>query len=194
MTDQDVEEIDIKDLVYNKLEKTKLIRNMRVRLKTHSFTSSHLSIIQFSFQAQLRAHIYNLLETGQPDPKSSENPPLNDALSSSNGLLALTLVEDLLEKLELRHSRVVMRAESGYNSEKTTLEIKTALNLPLDEPSEEPFLIQLLNKLRPEGQIPSPLISKGSQHSKESASAATEEEQIEENIDSETVSNTYSNI
>lgn len=79
---------------------------------------------------------------------------MNNTLQKENGRLALALVEDLLDKLELKYTGTVFKSESSYKSKKTSLDIKHCLNLSLDMDnidSSTPILVQLLDKIYPVG-------------------------------------------
>uniref|UniRef100_A0A336MTA9 CSON006458 protein n=1 Tax=Culicoides sonorensis TaxID=179676 RepID=A0A336MTA9_CULSO len=129
MSEQE-DESDLKELVFNKLEKTAFLRNIR---------------------AQLRAQIYNLVESSNDEVKENKNTPLDSLLRTENGALALGLVEDMLEKLELRYTSNIFKAESSYDGSKSTAEIRNCLDLPLENDADSPILLQLLDKINPDG-------------------------------------------
>ncbi|XP_063706919.1 uncharacterized protein LOC134835861 [Culicoides brevitarsis] len=133
MSDQE-EDPDLKNLVFSKLEKTAFLRNIR---------------------AQLRAQIYNLVESSNDEIRESKQTPLNNLLRTENGRLALGLVQDLLETLELRYTSNIFKSESAYDpSQCSTAELRNALDLPLDTDAYKnlPILLQLLDKINPDGE------------------------------------------
>lgn len=87
--------------------------------------------------------------------KEGKNIALNNTLQKENGRLALALVDDLLDKLELKYTGTVFQSESSHKSKKTSLEIKHCLNLSLDDmeniDNRTPILVQLLDKINPIG-------------------------------------------
>lgn len=72
---------------------------------------------------------------------------MNQTQSTDNGKLALCLVDDLLENLELRYSGTVFRSESGFKSDRSAVEMRNTLGLEMDY--KVPVLVQLLDKINP---------------------------------------------
>lgn len=66
---------------------------------------------------------------------------------TENGKLALCLVDDLLENLELRYTATVFRSESGFKTDRSPIEMRNKLGLEMD--FKKPVLVQLLEKLNP---------------------------------------------
>lgn len=108
----------------------------------------------YSFQAQLRAQIFNLVESPNDEIQENKHTPLNNVLRTENGRLALGLVEDFLETLELRYTSNIFKAESSYDGSQSTAEIRNCLDLPLEtdlNSERTPILLQLLDKINPDG-------------------------------------------
>lgn len=66
---------------------------------------------------------------------------------STNGRLALNLVDDFLENLELRYTNTVFRSESGFKPDRSSVEMRNTLDLDMD--FKRPVLMQLLDKINP---------------------------------------------
>lgn len=70
---------------------------------------------------------------------------------STNGRLALNLVDDFLENLELRYTSTVFRSESGFKPDRTSIEMRNTLDLDMD--FKRPVLLQLLDKINPINEL-----------------------------------------
>lgn len=92
------------------------------------------------------------MESSNDEIKENKHSPLNNLLRTENGRLALGLVQDLLETLELRYTSNIFKSESSYDAGQcSTAEIRNSLDLPLDTDSNIPILLQLLDKINPDG-------------------------------------------
>ncbi|GAU90573.1 hypothetical protein RvY_02974 [Ramazzottius varieornatus] len=118
---------ELKEMVMNALDKAGILASLR---------------------AQLRAATFLALEGHEKFP--AFGPRIKSVAETENGRLCLELVQEFLVSMELEQTYSVFKAEAKTEPVNRP-EVAETLNLQV---SDEPFLLQMVNKIRSSGKAP----------------------------------------